>query len=392
MTERIKRNISNNYLYMLLKIDYTQGFWMIYLASKGLSLIELGLLETIFHITSFTMEIPTGMIADVYGRKSSRIIGRIFFVLAMVLLLNGDQFWIFAGGFVLSAISYNLESGAGEAFVYDSLKALGEEARYLKVTGRLEGIYQLTGLIAFLVGGVVAGIDYRWLFYLSLGFAFLTLLPALRWSEPPFRKKESESLSVVEAFIQLIKESFRLVRTNRKISFFIFSMEFLLSVATVLFFYLQNFWKNGGFSEIWIGVFFALSAVMGILGGLSAEKIESVLGQKRFLILFPLLTTIGVWIIALTPWHVATFIAITFIDSLIYVGMNEYINREIESHIRATVISFASMAFSFYMIILFPAFGWVAESFGFQAAFMFLASISSIVWIFNVYFLNRNLE
>lgn len=41
---------------------------MIYLAGKGMSLTQLGLLETIFHITSFTMEVPTGAVADIFGR------------------------------------------------------------------------------------------------------------------------------------------------------------------------------------------------------------------------------------------------------------------------------------------------------------------------------------
>ena len=115
--EKLKQNIWKNYGFMFLRMDFTHGFWMIYLAQKGMSLIQLGFLETIFHITSFTMEIPTGMVADVHGRKRSRILGRIFFLAAMIILLKGESFLAFAIGFGFSAISYNLETGAGEALV-----------------------------------------------------------------------------------------------------------------------------------------------------------------------------------------------------------------------------------------------------------------------------------
>ena len=80
--------VYKNYLFTLLQnIDLTRGIWMIYLASKGMSLTQLGVLETIFHLTSFTMEVPTGAVADLFGRKISRIIGRAFSLISVVLLL-----------------------------------------------------------------------------------------------------------------------------------------------------------------------------------------------------------------------------------------------------------------------------------------------------------------
>lgn len=392
MIERYKANIRYHYQFMWLKIDFTQGFWMIFLAGKGMSLVQLGLLETVFHLTSFAMEVPTGMVADLYGRKPSRIIGRLLFVLAMCVMLLGKGFWTFAIGFVLQALSYNLESGAGEALVFDSLKASDETHRYLGITGRVEGIFQTTRIVAFLVGGVIAGIDYRGIFLLSILSALFTLIPAFRWTEPPFKAAATEQLKPIAALVGLVRESIGVIRTNRKVGFFIFSMEFLLSLATVLFFYLQNYWKALGFEEWQIGVFFVFSAVAGILGGLLAERIEARLGQKRFLLVFSLMTILGVWGVALTRWHVAAFVAVTFVDSLIYVGMNDYINREIESHIRATVLSLASMVFSFYMILLFPAFGWLAGHEGFAAGFVGLGVVGAGVWLLNARFLIRNLE
>jgi MFS family permease len=65
---------------------------MIYLASRGFSLLQLGVLESVFHITSFIMEVPTGAVADLWGRKASRIAGRVFFLASLFFMFYARQF------------------------------------------------------------------------------------------------------------------------------------------------------------------------------------------------------------------------------------------------------------------------------------------------------------
>lgn len=90
---QLKKNINKNYIYTLIQnIDLTRGIWMIYLASKGMSLTQMGLLETIFHITSFLIEVPTGAVADLFGRKAIRVLGRIMSFISVILLLVADNF------------------------------------------------------------------------------------------------------------------------------------------------------------------------------------------------------------------------------------------------------------------------------------------------------------
>ncbi|MBZ9633871.1 MFS transporter [Clostridium sp. FP1] len=156
---KLRKNVFKNYIFTFInRFDLTRGIWMIYLASKGLSLTEVGLVEAIFHITSFLMEIPTGAVADIWGRKASRICGRISTLIAAIILIYSNSFWGFVIGFIVSALSYNLESGAGEALLYDSLKEIGEEKKYMKVLGKNEIIMQMAHTWGLLVGGFLS--DY----------------------------------------------------------------------------------------------------------------------------------------------------------------------------------------------------------------------------------------
>ncbi len=152
---------------------------MIFLALKGFSLIELGLLEGIYHVTSFLMEIPTGAIADIWGRKLSRVMGRLIAIVAFLIMFLSGSFIIQAIGFMITAISNNLESGAGDALVYDSLLELDDISSYMSVAGKQELTYQSATIVAFLLAGFLAQYSYAYVFILSILFAFFAMISAL---------------------------------------------------------------------------------------------------------------------------------------------------------------------------------------------------------------------
>jgi MFS family permease len=74
-------------------------------------------------------------------------------------------------------------------------------------------------------------------------------------------------------------------------------------------------------------------------------------------------------------------------ESVIFVAVSDYINKMIPSENRATILSFASMVFSFFMITLFPLIGVVGDKYSLSFAFICLAIVGSILVLINSYFL-----
>jgi len=178
-------NIRINYIFSFIKgIDLTSGIWMIYLVFKGMNLLEVGMLEGIYHITSLLMETPTGAIADLFGRKSSRIIGLFFRIVSAILMVTSQSFLGCAVAFVLTALSNNFESGAAEALVYDSLKSVTKEGDFMKITGRLEVIFQLSSVIGLLLGGFIGTISYPIIYLIVAVLAVVLIGVALFFREP----------------------------------------------------------------------------------------------------------------------------------------------------------------------------------------------------------------
>ena len=71
---KLQSNIAKNYVFLGLSyVDLTCGLWMIWLTILSLNLTHLGILKGTFHLTKFLMEVPTEIIAELFGRKTSRI-------------------------------------------------------------------------------------------------------------------------------------------------------------------------------------------------------------------------------------------------------------------------------------------------------------------------------
>jgi len=366
---------------------------MIYLASRGFTLLQLGVLEGLFHVTSFLMEVPTGAVADLWGRKISRLLGRVFFLASLALMFFSQEFFLQILGFVVCAIGYNLESGAGDALVYDSLLLDGRNDDYMRINGRKELVYQSAAIAAYLVGGYLAVRSYPLVFSISMGIALVSLVSGLFFKEPHIEKtvyaedqeikrsRVSFGRKIVISMKRQTVESLKVVRQQPRIAFLIIFSELIFTIMVSLFFYLQNFWKGEGHDEFYIGGIFAIASLVAGLTSLRAQKIEKKMGERGVLITMPLLLLVCLWGIALTPWQAPFYILTGIIEGILIVAISDYINRLIPSQNRATILSFQSMTFSLFMLVCFPVIGWVGDTLSLKTAFIGMAVFVTVIYI-----------
>lgn len=382
---RYKRNIGLAYAFSFAQsLSFTHGIWMIYLAGAGFSLIQLGLLEAIYHITSFCMEVPTGSVADIWGRKTSRIAGRVCCGLSLLLMFNSQTFLLQVFAFVLSALGYNLESGAGDALLYDSLLLDGQEGRYIKVKGNDELINQIGSILSFLLGGWLASLDFALAFYGTIASSALGFVIALFFDEPLVEKPDgAKNHALVQSIFLSLKsqilDSAKVFRTTRQIGFFILFSESLFAFMICLFFYLQNHWTNLGYTPASIGLVFSLHAAVAALFSVKSHAIEKHIGQRGLLAICPLMVLVCLWGVAVTAYSMVFYVLLGSIEGLLIPTISTYLNQLIPSRFRATILSFQSMAYSFFMISLFPLVGFVGNASSLHLAFFLMAILATIL-------------
>lgn len=373
INNKLKRNIKISYLYsFLLQLNITSAIWVLYLAFKGMSLVQIGLLESIYHITGLIFELPTGAIADVYGKKFSVILGRVISVISCVLMITSNSFTGFAFAFILSSASMNLDSGASEALIFDSLKELGEEDKYKIIWGNLAFIMSIAQGTAVLLGGILADIRFLYAYILGTIIQAAALLSSLGFTEPPAARDNKEAAG--NRVLYQLTTSIKVLKERRAVFYLILFSALVGSLQTTVFFYSQKYFSDMNYTKTSIAVICSLGSLIDAVSSKYAYKFEKIFKLKGTLI-----SIASVNILALTGLAFIKNLSIMFFlltsvtGGLAFTIFSDYINKRIPSEHRATILSIDSLSFSLFMICVFPLFGLMAEKAGFSLTFGFIA-------------------
>lgn len=373
--ERIQQNIWVNYLYtFFLRFNISNTFWFLYLLYKGQSLVQVGLLESIYHISSLLLEVPTGMIADLWGRKTSMILGLCAGIIHCILMLTSSSFLGFAMAFFLAAVTNVLNSGAQESLLYDSCLELNKEKEYKRIISNVYFLLLSSSSLALLVGGFVSEIAFEILFVGAIISQMLSIVTTFFFTEPQIAHEDRENKS----FVVQIKESIKILKKESRVAYLILFFGVLFSTCTVFYFYCEQYFLEMNLSKSWIGVIFALEGIIGAISSKYAYKVEAKIKEKGLFILGILTVVVNGFALSLISGIVGRsifFFLIATGASLVEPMFSDYINKLIPSNHRATIISVQSAAFSAVMMLTFPLIGFVADRTSMQVAFRFMVVI-----------------
>lgn len=381
MQKYVKQQIRRIYGISALEALHIAGAsWVALLAARGFSVFEIGILESIFHMVSMCFEIPSGAVADAFGRKRTMAASEVLMILSILGMLCSDTFWSVAAAIGISALSYNMASGTREALAYDTLKENGQEQEYDRFASMEMVIYRLGSATAVLCAGLALILGYRWAYLLDLGMRSICLLLALGLREPKLKEKEERngnakkdkaregedskkdskkdsksSESVSEKLKNCVVESLGFLRSHPEAVGIIALNSVVGAVATLLLFFLQARLPVYGLKTGLLGpalFFMSVGAACGAKAitffrkkGYKSIAVISICGV---LAAFGILYTKQPYLICLGGFLAA------FSDDFLEVRTDVLLNEKIPSAQRATLISVCSFAFSVVMIFLSP--------------------------------------
>ena len=186
-------------------------FWQ----ANGLNLFDVFLLQAIFAMAVLVLEVPTGLVADRLGKRTSLLWGSGIEVAGMVTYGLGHGFGAFLAAELLLALGASLYSGAGAALLYDTLKALGREDTFQKRQGRAVAWQMGSFALCNLVGGVVGTYSYRATVWLSAIGPVAALVIALGFREVQARRRTDDWRAGLRSYRDLIGQSLRFVRKHQ---------------------------------------------------------------------------------------------------------------------------------------------------------------------------------
>ena len=366
MRSNTKLNLIGAYIYSFTAFFGITSLWVMYLGQQGLPLVLIGMCESIFHVGSFAFEVPSGILADRFGYKTVLIWGRLAAIISAMLMLLGHSFWWFAISFVISAFSYNLQSGSLEAFIYESLPAQGREASYARATS----ISATMTEIASASGAVLAGLFVHWHFAITYVIAIVVAAATaimLFFLQEPQQTQPHQARQTIAA---IVRGAWQVLRTNKLLRSLIMVDASISALGTGYYYYFQHVMSARHFSSWAISALMLVGAVVNVAAVQLSPWLQRHFSKAQLvsgicgLMALCLVLTAFTWL----PGMLALYLISMGVVALLYPLFSSYYNALVPSAQRATLLSVASMMFSVIMIVSFPVTGWLVEKIGFNLA------------------------
>ena len=380
---------------VLSNLDTDNAIWLIYLAMRGYSPFAIGLFEMLFHVAKFFTEMPTGIFADLVGRRASLVAACVFGTVSAALLLDPTPQMV-SLSFICSGISWAFKGGAQEAVVWTLASGSAGSSGAGAVARRYSRLYSrflVLTLIAAALGAGASGFLLRWnpalpFIVRAVGVALaitpLLLMPPLRPAQPDDLTERLHPLAHLRVGLAAAWHSPILLGL------------LLLSalegtVFTTSNYYTQLYFHGLGYSAAAIGVIFAVGSVLDFLYTGAAPRL---IGRLRRRWLIPGLVagvTLGLLLMS-GAQPVVGLIGFLLVfracDAMFVPAISTAINVRAPEAQRATVLSLETGLFSAEMVALFPLFGLGLSHLSYQQAYLGVGvgllfgavGIAALVW------------
>lgn len=357
-----KKQIQRLYLSSVLGNCSLTGAWVAILAARGYSLVEIGFAETVFHITSLLFEIPSGVLADLFGRKRMLLVSSIMRMLGNIVMIASYNFFMIAISLAFHAMSYNASSGTGDALAYDSLKFGGNEKYYETYVSNQLVIYRLCSGSSTLCAGLALFIGYQLAYATDILVGAFQIWVLMSLQEVCVGHKKDSKKSVVETirteFLSCFIASVSFLKNKKKAICLMVGNSFVGAVDILLLFFLQAKLPEAGMISWLLGVALFFMELGGIFGAKLVLKCKKLRYRSVFMVTFllvlsgVLLEHSGMCMIMVLGGFIAAFS-----DDALQVRTNTVLQHMFPSEQRATLISMESFSFSVLMIVMSPLAG-----------------------------------
>lgn len=349
-----------------------------FLVRLGFSYTQMFLLECFFGAAMFVFEIPTGVVADKFGRKASLVLGSLLFGGGFAAFALTRSFAALAAAEVVCAVGMTLFSGADSALVYELAVAEGAADRAGEKLSRYEAAGTFGMLLGFPAGtlfagsGVVPYVDSLGLVFLATGVAILFSGAVVLFVPEPPRERETDG-----AFKAGL-EGFRFIFKHPALARFSLNYAAISSMTFFMFWFYQTLLMENRFPvplQGFVPAAFNLGATALLL---RSEPIRKRFGTSNTLLASSAVPGLLYLLVAFVPGLPAALAAIFGVAVLKLFRrplLSALMNARIEDRRRATVLSGVSMLERVLTTALYPVVGLLSD-YSLRGTFLLLGSLT----------------
>lgn len=389
------KNIKGLYLSSFFSyMFFDRALWTIYLIERGISTVKVGIVESILHLSILLFEIPTGIVADIYGKRVSLIFSRVLYAIYAIGMMFASNFYFFSILFILMGIGSTFGSGSDTALLYDSIESEGEskEKEFIKLNG-FYGSVITTGLaLGMFLGGIFHIVSWKFLYALLATVQLISILPLIQIREKAANKDRTNDAnkSFKCASVEILNHT---RETLKRPLFLILTCGIILFTASInaIYIFIPIWFKDIGMSELIISSVFAIDSIVSIIVYSNVHRIENKININKLVLFPPAIALVCLIALPCVSKNIALilFIIINNMAIFFYPLSQALVNKRIESNQRATVLSTISFMGSFIIMILFPLMGYLSKYFKVGNIIATFSIFSAISFLLLVIFNNQ---
>ena len=387
------RRVQNIYLLLTLlstlSASLIWGVNTLFLLDAGLSKTEAFTANAFFTAGQVIFEIPTGVLADIWGRRVSYLLGAATLLLSTLLYVamwhTHAPMWSWAIASVVIGLGFTFFSGATEAWLVDALKFTGFDGNLESVFAKGQVVLGVAMLAGSVAGGFVAQLTNLGMPYIVRSALLgLTLVAAFVFMKD-LGFTPSRGKSAMEEVRTVVRASVDNGWRKPPVRWLMLSGPFSMGVGMYAFYALQPYLLELYGDKTAYGVAGAAAALVAgtqILGGLVVPLVHRLFARRTHVLIST--TIVSIASLAVLGWTSSFWVAI---GAVTFWGMafaaatpmrQAYLNGLIPSEQRATVLSFDNLMASAGGVVAQPTLGRVADVAGYPASYLVSAVLQVV--------------
>ncbi len=376
MNRKLQRNVPILYVFSFFWLSMVIIPVMVpFFESRGLSLAEVFYLQAIFAGFVVLFEVPSGYIADVFGRRNALIAGSVFHGIGFTWLVFAEGFFELVFFEMTVGLGMSLLSGADLSLLYDSQIALDHSVEE-KTRGiaNLRFVKSIAEGIAALIGGFLIAYSFDVIVIANAMFAWCPLILSFFLVEAPYHR-----MAANKPLDNLWKVLEHMVLEDRMLRLICLNITFSSLMTFYVVWLLQPYWQDLGVPMTMFGFLWAAQSFLFAGASKLCQPLERRFGARTVLVIMALLPATGYLGMASISGYLGIVFSFLFFVSrgLNQVILTDALNTRVPSEFRATANSLTSFAFRAIYIVTGPLIGLVIEwqDMYFALEFLGLASL-----------------
>lgn len=364
-----KNVISIYYLgnfFITLASSLTFATYAVFLYKNGLNLFQINMVNAVFMVSIFILEVPTGAFADAIGRKKSVLISTLFVAVGLGFYPIFRHFYFFLIAEILIAIGKSFSSGSFDAWMVDSSRKRGFTGNVDLVFSQSNIYSKFAAVFGGLIGAYLAFYEIGLPFYIGASLSLVAFVILAFLMEPDKGNGMINIKEGVASIKKIASDSIRYAGTHKVIFWLLIGSVVLNFVFQPLNMYWGPRFNAMAGDQVWVlGWLWAVMS-LAMIGGSFWVKylIKKGKDYTYLMVANALIVSIPIIISAMT--HNFTLAISSFMIYEISRGIEgpvgtAYVNKYAEPSKRATILSFESMVGSLGAAIGLLVFGLFAQ-------------------------------